>query len=365
MSPKQHQAHDARVTGHASSARVGDCRILLVDDEAANVTLLKRILVQGGFSQVDGFTSSVAALARAAAWRPDLIVIDLHMPELDGFGLLEGLAPVLETEAFLPVVFLSGDTSVQVKRRALAAGATDFLTKPFDAVEVTLRIGNLLEMRLMHLAREHENDALEQRVRERTSDLEQSQSEVYERLVRVAAYRDDDTGKHTQRVGWRSAQTAHALGVDPSLAQRLGLAAELHDIGKVGVPDQILHKPGRLTPDEFSVMQRHAAIGQAMLTGSRSPTLRLAEEIARSHHERWDGTGYPDSLVGEDIPLSARIVAVADVADALAHDRPYRAAWTMEAALAELRAQSGKHFDPRIVEAYIAHAARPLSEGEA
>lgn len=345
--------------GFAAAERGGSpsARILIVDDEPVNVKILLKILVRAGFPGAVGTSSPEEALALVQQAVPDLILLDQHMPQMDGTQLLERMRPLLTGESYLPVVFLSGDNSPDLRRRALAAGATDFVSKPFDAVEVVLRIGNLLETRRLHLLAKRHSEDLEQRVQRRTAQLEASHRELLERLCRVAAFRDDDTGAHTRRVGLAVRQVALALGVPAADAGIMGEAAELHDIGKVGVPDDVLHKPGPLNDEEMRQMRTHAHIGGAALTGSTNRLLVVGEQIARWHHERWDGGGYPDGLSGEDIPLAARITAVADVADALTHDRPYRRAWTVERTLAELTAQAGRQFDPRVVAAYMTVAA--------
>ena len=263
---------------------------------------------------------------------------------------------------YLPIVFLSGDLTTQARRSALASGATDFLTKPFDAGEVVLRIRGLLLTRLLHLDLQRHNETLEQSVAERTQELEASQREIFERLCRVASYRDDATREHTKRVGRLTERLALAIGTAPDMAQRMGMAAELHDIGKIGVPDEILYKPGRLTGEEMARMREHAAIGADALTGSSSRLLQLAEQIALEHHERWDGTGYPRGLGGKRISLAARIVAVVDVFDALAHDRPYRPAWPRDRVLAEIASGAGSHFDPSIA-AVMPGMLEPQSAG--
>jgi putative two-component system response regulator len=216
-----------------------------------------------------------------------------------------------------------------------------------------LRIRNLLETRFLHLSLQSHNETLEQRVRERTRDLEEARLEVLERLTQAAEYRDDATGQHTRRVGELSARMARKLLLGDEDVELIRRAAPLHDTGKIAIPDAILLKPGRLTPEEFEIMKTHASIGARMLSGGRTPMMLLAEEIALSHHERWDGTGYPNGLSGEDIPFAARIVAIVDFYDALANDRPYRSAWPESRIIAEIEGQSGKHFDPRVVEAFL------------
>lgn len=327
-------------------------RVLIVDDQPANVLLLKEILAGAGYRRLLGCTDPARALALAPAFEPDLVLLDLRMPRLDGFAVLRELRTRLPERGFLPVLVLTADCDAEARRRALAAGAHDFLTKPLDATEVLLRIRNLLETRALHLALRAEKGLLEERVRERTRELEEAQREVLERLAQAAELHDDDTGLHTRRVGESAAALAAVLSLPSGTVELIRRTAPLHDVGKIAVPDAVLRKPGPLSEGEREVMKRHTVAGARILAGGRAEAVRMAEQIALSHHERWDGSGYPRGLAGEAIPLAARIVAVADVFDALAHDRPYRAAWAPERALAELRAGAGSHFDPRVVEAF-------------
>ena len=343
-------------------------QILLVDDHEANVRLLERILLQAGYTNLRRTTDPRQVLPLFSEVQPDLIVLDLHMPHLDGFAVLEQLRPLIPAGTYLPILVLSADITRDAKQRALQMGAKDFLTKPLDQVEVLLRIKNLLETRFLHRALRAQNQQLEQRVRERTRSLEAAQLEILERLARAAEYRDDDTGEHTERVGRIAALLARALGLREAEVELVRRAAPLHDVGKIGIPDEILLKPGKLTASEFAQMQTHTTIGVKILSGSRFPILQLATEIALTHHERWDGSGYPHGLAREAIPLPGRIVAVVDVFDALTHERPYKAAWPVAAAVAELRRQRGRQFDPNVVTAFLAlQAEHPLefAQGEA
>ena len=345
-----------------------DARILLVDDHEANVRLLERILLQAGYTNLRRTTDPRQVLPLFAEGQPDLIVLDLHMPHLDGFAVLEQLRPLIPAGTYLPILVLTADITRDAKQRALAMGARDFLTKPLDHAEVLLRIKNLLETRFLHRALRAQNQQLEQRVRERTRSLEAAQMEILERLARAAEYRDDDTGEHTERVGRIAALLARALGLREAEVELVRRAAPLHDVGKIGIPDEILLKPGKLTDAEFAQMQTHTTIGVKILSGSRFPILQLAAEVALTHHERWDGSGYPHGLAREAIPLPGRIVAVVDVFDALTHERPYKAAWPVAAAVAELRRQRGRQFDPNVVTAFLAlQAEHPLefAQGEA
>lgn len=332
-----------------SSDGTVSARLLVVDDEEANVRLLKRILERAGYSEVRGTTDAREVESVVGEFNPDLLLLDLHMPHIDGFGVLERLAPRLNGAGDLSVLMLTGDATPEAKRSALSLGAKDFVAKPFDAGEVLLRIRNLLETRFLYRTLEKQNGALETRVKERTRELDDSQLEIVERLARAGEIRDDATGRHTQRVGDLSALLAEALGAGSRFVDLIRRAAPLHDVGKIGIPDSILLKAGKLTESEIAIVQSHTVIGARLLSGGNSELVKMAERIALSHHERWNGRGYPNRLAGENIPFEARIVGLADFIDALTHKRPYRAAWPLEAVLSEVRHESGKHFDPVLV----------------
>jgi putative two-component system response regulator len=294
--------------------------------------------------------------------RPDLVVLDLRMPGLDGFAVMKQLAPFMLPGDFLPVLVLTGEPGIEVKRQALAQGAHDLLQKPFDVVEVSLRIRRLLETRLLHLKLAEQNLTLEIRVRERTRQRDKAQKEMLERLAVAGETRDDETGRHTQRVGRLAAQVASAIGLSPRRVGLIRQAAPLHDIGKIGIPDSVLLKPGRLCPEEFEIMKRHTIIGARILADGHCDVVRVAGQIARSHHERWDGTGYPDRLAGEAIPIEARIVGLVDVYDALRHDRPYRSAWPEQRVREYLTSERGRHFDPALCDVFLSAAVAHDSE---
>ncbi len=325
----------------------------MVDDQLPNVRLLERHLQQAQCTHVKTTTDPLCVVDLVRTFNPDLILLDLMMPELDGFGVMEQLRHVIPANTYLPILILTADISAETKRRALGAGARDFLTKPFDATEALLRMQNLLETRSLHLQLKDQNHMLEERVAQRTAQLQESQFEVLQRLARAAEHRDDDTGQHTNRVGHFAAEIARRLGMTNSEIELLHAAAPLHDVGKIGIADSILLKPGRLTAEEFDIMKTHAVIGGNLLSGGQSELVKMAELIARTHHERWDGSGYPQGLRGEAIPLCGRIVALADVFDALTHERPYKQAWPVEQAAEEIKKQSGRQFDPLLVETFL------------
>ena len=329
-----------------------DARILIVDDQPANVFTLKEILSLGGYRNIETVSDPTQVLAHFLQFLPDVILLDLHMPRLDGIGVMKQLRPWIADDTYLPILMLTADASPEAKERALSAGANDFLTKPFDTTEVFLRLKNLLETRLLHLQLERQKAGLEERVEQRTSDLELARREILERLAVAAEYRDDDTGQHTKRVGKMAGLLARTLGLEPTEIGLIERAAPLHDVGKIGIPDSILLKPAGLTDEEFARMKSHTIVGAQILSGSRVRLLQRAKEIALTHHEKWDGSGYA-GLSKDSIPISGRITAVADVFDALTHDRPYKKAWSVEDAIGEIRSQSGSHFDPSVVDAFI------------
>jgi putative two-component system response regulator len=328
-------------------------RVLIVDDEVPNVLLLERTLQQAGFTKLRSTTDPSAVLSIFAEFQPDILLLDLHMPGLTGFEVMEQLRGVIGKNTYFPILVLTSNPMAMIKQQALVYGAKDFLTKPFDVMEVQLRIKNLLETRFLHLQLEDQNQTLEVKVRKRTRDLENAQVEILQRLSLAAEFRDDATGKHTQRVGRVSALLARALGLSDELVKLIRLAAPLHDLGKVGIADAILLKPAGLTPEEFLVMTSHTTMGGRILAGSQSPLLQLAERIALTHHECWAGGGYPLGSRGEEIPLEGRIVSVADVFDALTHKRSYKIAWAAGDAAAEVERLGGSKFDPRVVAVFL------------
>ena len=343
MTGRPHSVLQSRTFRHA--------RILIVDDEPNNVDLLRRVLDRAGFKKLDSTNDPREATALYVQTRPDLILLDLHMPHMDGLAVMEQLNEIAEA-SYLPILMLTGDLSAEARREALSRGAKDFVNKPFNPDEVLLRIRTLLETRFLYLQIQSQNQMLEAKVRERTRELESAQIEIIERLARAAEFRDDNTGQHTERVGRMAALLGRELGLPDAHVALMRRAAPLHDVGKIGIPDSILLKLGKLTPAEFELVKTHTTIGARILSGSRFALLRLAEEIAFSHHERWDGSGYA-GLSGDAIPLPGRIVAVADVFDALTQKRPYKPAWPLEEAVAEIQRQRGRQFDPQVVEAFL------------
>lgn len=348
----------ARWAGASRSAadprlRWDGVRILAADDDAAALSVLARILARAGFADVRTTGEGDRVPALFAEHAPDLVVLDLHMGAVKAPDVIARLRPLIPVDSYVPILVVSGDLTEEARIGALAAGAVDFVSKPYAAAEVLLRVRNHLHTRSLHLSLAGQKQELERKVRERTRELEETACEVLERLARAAELRDDDTGIHTRRVGELSARIAAAMGLPTGEVEMIRRTAPLHDLGKVGIPDGVLLKPGRLSEGERALMQRHTAIGAEILAAGRSRMVRMAEQIAASHHERWDGGGYPAGLAGEAIPLPARIVALADFYDALSSDRPYRPAWPRERVVQEIAAGRGTHFDPAVVDAFV------------
>jgi putative two-component system response regulator len=327
-------------------------RILVVDDEPANVLVLERLLSRWGYENVASTTDSSQVVALVKQQRPSLILLDLIMPHPDGFEVMKLLSELHSGRAAVPVLVLTADVSVATKERALTRGASDFLTKPFDRTEVRLRVRNLLRMQLLQRELEHHNELLEQRILERTRDLEHARRETLARLALAGEYRDDKTLEHAQRVGRTAGLLAAQLNLADETVELIQRSAPLHDVGKLAVPDAILLKPGRLTSDEWEVMKQHTLIGARILASSTSAVLQCGEVMARTHHERWDGDGYPHGLADDAIALPGRVVAVADSFDAMTHKRPYKPAWSLERAVEEIQRVAGSQLDPDVVQAF-------------
>jgi putative two-component system response regulator len=327
-------------------------RILIVDDEETNVELLQDLLQTEGYTNYLGTTDPRQALTMYSSLDPDLILLDLMMPYLDGYVVLQQIRSRVPDGAYVPIIVLTADSTPEAKKRALSMGAKDFLTKPLDGAEVALRIKNLLETRFLHLRVVSHAKVLEEEIRERTQEIRQAHMETLKRLALAAEYRDDNTGEHAKRVGDLSALLARAIGLSEAQVELIRHAATLHDLGKIAIPERLFVKAEKLTAAEQEVVKTHVAIGAKILSGTDVPLFQMAEEIALYHHERWDGAGYAQ-LEGESIPITARIVAVADTFDVLTHDRPYRQAWVAEKAADEIERQSGRQFDPTVVEAFL------------
>lgn len=334
--------------------------ILMLDGEPSSVRLLEKLLEVSDFTNVISTTDSTGFIELCAEADPDLIVLGLNVSDPDGFELLGMLSPWIHGSTRLPVVVTAAHVNPEIKRRALSAGAREVLAKPLDPSEVVTRIESLLELRLLRVDLCLQNKALEAQVRECMSELEQVGLELLAPLAFAAEYRDPDPHEHSLRVGRTSALLARELGLPDQVTAVMDRAARLHDIGNIGLSDAVLLNSGRYSPEDFELMKDHVLIGAEILARGRSLLLRTAAEIARTHHERWDGSGYLEGLRGEQIPMSGRIVAVADTFDALTRRRPYRVAMPLSEALTEIRRLGGRDFDPRVVSAFGSLDHEPL-----
>jgi putative two-component system response regulator len=317
--------------------------ILLVDDTEQNISVLKSILSPNYI--IRAATNGELALKIADKFKPDLILLDVMMPGMDGYEVCLRLKANPET-ADIPVIFVTALSESVNEERGFEVGAIDYLTKPVVPVIVEARVKT-------HLALSDQQRACKQMVIQRTKELEESQKSAIFMLGTAGHYNDTDTGVHIWRVAAFSAALARAANWPIEQANLLEMAAAMHDTGKIGIPDEILKAPRRLTEEEMTLMKTHADIGHLILSKSETPLFQMAAEVAQRHHEKWDGSGYPDGLKGEEIPESARIVAIADVFDALTMKRPYKEAWPIETALEEIKKSAGSHFDPELVDRFF------------
>ena len=326
-------------------------KVVIVDDTHINLVLMSRLMEKLDDVSTVAFQSAREALDWCRENPYDLLILDYMMPEINGLEFISQLDP--DPRARPPVLMVTASHDVEIRHRALENGANDFLIKPIDKVEFLARTRNMLALRRATVALENRASWLASEVSAATAELRAREQETILLLCRASEYRDPETGAHIQRMAHYSRLIAAELGMSIVEQDRILSAAPMHDIGKVGTPDTILLKPGRLNQDEMEIMRQHALIGYNILKSSEAKMLQLAAEIAYSHHERFDGTGYPNGLKGEAIPLAGRIVAVADVFDALTNVRPYKQAWTLDAARAFLVENSGSHFDPACVDALL------------
>ena len=327
-------------------------RILIVDDEPVNLKLLDKMLRGQGYEDIFLTEDPREVVNLYQAARPDLILLDINMPHFDGYQVMAQLK-ALNDPLLPPIVVLTAQSAKDYLLRALAGGARDFVTKPVDRNELLMRVRNLLDAQMAHRLIYDQKNVLEQMVRERTDELRKTRLQVVQRLGMAAEYRDEETGSHILRMSHMSALLARASGWNEAECELMLNASPMHDIGKIGIPDAILLKPGKFEPAEWEVMKTHAAIGGKLLEGDDSDLMRMAQEIAISHHEKWDGSGYPYGLSGEAIPQAGRIAALADVFDALTSVRPYKKAWTVEAAVEMIKENRGTHFDPKLVDVFL------------
>lgn len=326
--------------------------VLIVDDEPRNRKLLSALVRSEGHDFIeagDGETALVMVQDRA----PDLILLDIMMPGMDGLEVTRRIKQH-HISQHIPIILITSLSDKETRVSGLEAGAEEFLTKPVDRVELSARLRNLLRLKQYSDQIRSHNAHLEEEVTRRTNEVLESRIEIVRALGRAAEYRDNETGLHTLRMSKYAQLVAAAMGLEKQRCDMLLIASPMHDIGKVGIPDEVLLKPGKLNDEEWAIMREHTRIGARILAGGDADLLKMAESVALYHHERWDGSGYPEGLSGEAIPLEARIVAIADVFDALTSKRPYKRAWSAEEAIEEIRRMKGSHFQPEVVEAFEA-----------
>jgi putative two-component system response regulator len=367
-------AYSSPTADDLTNSRLKQSKVMIVDDEAMNIKILRRLLELEGFTNFVTTSDAPTAISLIRQEQPDIVLLDLMMPYVSGLDILAEVRSDEEI-GFVPIVILTAVTDRETRVRAVELGATDFLNKPVDASELLPRVRNVLVVKGYQDQLREYNNNLEAAVRQRTVELENSRRDLIHCLARAAEYRDDDTGQHVLRVGRYTRLIAQSLELPEEVIETLEQAALLHDIGKIGIPDSVLLKPGKLSEDEFAMMQKHPGFGKRILTSystdeektlqrhaevgahilevGSSRILDMARTIALTHHERWDGSGYPLGLKGNDIPLVGRIVAVADVFDALSSRRSYKKAFPLDECFQIMLESRGSHFDPQVLDAFL------------
>ena len=329
-----------------------ETKILIIDDQKLHARYLAKVLNHSGYQRVETLNDPVKVLSTCREFQPELIILDLIMPQLDGFQIIEQLKETRK-EQYIPILALAEEKGSEFRIRALESGATDFLQQPYENIELLFRIRNMITMRSLHTQVANQNKILETKVQERTKELRETQLEIIRRLAMAAEFRDGGTGEHIIRMSHYCVRFGRSLGLDENECELLFHASPLHDVGKIGIPDNILLKPGKLTAEEFEIMKGHTTIGAQLLEGSNSPVMKMARIIAWTHQEKWDGSGYPRQLKGDEIPFVGQICAVCDVFDALTSDRPYKKAWSVAQTVDELIKSKGSHFQPRLIDRFV------------
>jgi putative two-component system response regulator len=323
--------------------------VLLVDDDALGRELLERVLAPAGYS-CTGANDAKDARAKLRLGAYDLVLCDMHMPGESGLDLI---VDIFREHPDVAVVMVTAEDDPLLAGSALEAGAYGYIIKPFRPNEVLITVANALRLRRLEIEKKAHQRELIETLRERTARLEMSSEDAIKRLALAGEFRDDETALHVERVSLVASQLAKRMGIDEQRCHLIRLGSRVHDVGKIAVPDRILRNPGKLTPEDFDVMKRHAEYGHQMLAGSGSEVLEVAATIAWTHHEWWDGSGYPRGLRGEQIPVEGRITAVADVFDALTNDRIYRSAYPMSDAIKMMSAEGATHFDPTLLKPFL------------
>jgi putative two-component system response regulator len=340
-------------------------QILVVEDDAMNNRLLTKILTQMGY-KVESAFDGISGLEKVESSPPDLILLDLNLPRMDGYEVARRLKQDEKTK-IIPIVVVSAFSEVENRIKALQAGADDFLSKPIDQVELRARVQSLLKVKMFNDHMVNYQKILKVEVDQRTQQLLQAYDELKDasekikkasldttiRLVQASECKDEDTGSHIKRIGYYAAAIAQAMALPSQDIEIILFAAPMHDIGKIGIPDRILLKPGKLDAEEWTTMKMHTVIGGRILTNADTYVLQMAEQIALTHHERWDGTGYPRGLTGSHIPIWGRITSICDVFDALTTNRPYKKAFPIEQSLEILKNERGSSFDPEVSDVFF------------
>ena len=371
--PRMRAPVDTVTFNHAQD-QLRTAKIMIVDDEDLVIRVVRRFLSADGYTKFVTLTDPRLALKTIAREKPDVVLLDIMMPHITGLDLLKVRQKTLSLQ-HIPFIILSANSENQIKREALKLGATDFLSKPVDPSDLTVRVQNALMVKRHHDHLINYAAELEKQVGIRTEQIERSREQIIHCLARAAEYRDNETGEHVIRVGKYCSVIARQLGFEPGYCREIELAAQLHDVGKIGIPDSVLLNPGKLSHEEFDIMKTHcdlgtqimeplasgdgdrvrahAEVGGFIMDGVDSPMLELAVVIAQTHHEKWDGTGYPNQLKGENIPIEGRICCVADVYDALCSERPYKPKFPIKKCLEIMLSERGTRFDPIVLDAFF------------
>ena len=332
---------------------ITESKILVCDDSFTNTLIVSELLKSDGYHDVEVFNAPEQALEALADKHYDLMLLDIEMPKMDGIEVMQQMQILELVDDYFPIIILTGVRDRSIRRQALELGAVDYINKPLDQDEILLRVRNTLKLHAAYKFKEKVSASLEDQVNERTTELLKTKNLLIERLATLGELKDNDTGRHVLRVGAYAQLIAQKHGLPPDLSELIGKAAPLHDLGKIAIPEAILLKNGPLNDEEWRIMKTHAEMGKSLLADIDSDVARIASSITVTHHENWDGSGYPEGLAGESIPLEGRITAISDVFDALISKRSYKGAWTLEQAVEEIKSLAGTKFDPNLVQIFI------------
>ncbi len=371
----QVRAQSDTVALTAERNEIRTAKIMIVDDEQLVIRVVRRFLASDGYKNFVVLTDPREAIDRITTERPDVVLLDINMPHITGLDLLKIRQRTSQFQ-HIPFIILSANSENEIKREALKLGATEFLNKPVDPFDLVLRVQNALIVKRHFDQMENHAEELERQVRLRTAQIERSREQIIHCLAKAAEFRDNETGEHVIRVGKYCNVIANQLGFSDEYCRQIELAAQLHDVGKIGIPDSVLLNPGKLSSQEFDIMKKHCGLGcdimEPLAQGEAeqikrhssvggfimdivddSPMLEMAAVIARTHHEKWDGTGYPRGLKGDQIPIEGRITCVADVYDALCSERPYKPKFPIKKCLEIMISERGIRFDPIVLDAFF------------